>query len=115
MLIEFMTPAVPLWYMYMYTDIKELLHVDGIGFIAQGNLCSNMSVQCTPPSYPTFYGKMGVCRAINRRGGSNVYPQSVFWSKNKKNMQKLLLKIFNYFNIKNSLYIAWVCFHNVKY
>ena len=47
-----------------------------------------------------------------RRGGSNVYPQSMFWSQNKKNILTFLLKIFNYFNLRNSLYIAWACFRN---
>ena len=36
-----------------------------------------------------------------RRGGSNVYPQSMFWSKNKKNIQKFLLKLFIFYNLKN--------------
>ena len=31
-----------------------------------------------------------------RRGGSNVYPQSMFWSKNKKNIKHFQLKNFNF-------------------
>ena len=38
-----------------------------------------------------------------RRGGSNEYPQSMFWSKNKKNIykKKNLLKIFIFYKFKN--------------
>ena len=36
-----------------------------------------------------------------RRGGSNEYPQSIFWSKNKKNNKNFLLKIFNFYHLKN--------------
>ena len=35
-----------------------------------------------------------------RRGGSNMYPKSVL-SKNKKNIKNFLLKIFNFYNLKN--------------
>ena len=47
-----------------------------------------------------------------RRGGSNEYPQSMFWSKNKKNIKEFLLKIFIFYNFFKSLYIAWACFRN---
>ena len=59
----------------------------------------NMSVKCMPPYTPLLYSKAGVCRGIPNflifdlkhrlwvhRGGSNKYPQSMFWIKNKKNM-----------------------------
>ena len=40
-----------------------------------------------------------------RRGGSNVYPQSMFWSKNKKNSKYLLLIFFHFFaTLKISVY-----------
>ena len=42
---------------------------------------------------------------------SNEYPQSMIWSKNKKNIKNFLLKIFIFLLLKNSLYIAWACFH----
>ena len=45
-------------------------------------------------------------------GGSNEYPQSMFWSKNNKNNKNLLLKSFNFYNLKKSLYITWVSFRN---
>ena len=35
-----------------------------------------------------------------RRGGSNVYPQSMFWSKNKKNIKNFLLEIFTFYNLR---------------
>ena len=35
-----------------------------------------------------------------RRGGSNEYPQSMSWSKNKKNIENFLLKSFNFYNLK---------------
>ena len=46
-----------------------------------------------------------------RRGGSTVYPQSMFWSKNKKNIKIFLMK-FSFFKRKKSLYIAWASFRN---
>ena len=36
---------------------------------------------------------------LPRIGRSNVYPQSMFWSKNKKNIKIFLLKIFNFYNL----------------
>ena len=73
-----------------------------------------MSVQYIPLYKPHFYivklGFAGVCLFFlfllqnidcgYRRGGSNVYPQSVL-SKNKKNIKTFLLKIFIFYNFKN--------------
>ena len=39
-----------------------------------------------------------------RRGGSNEYPQSMFWSKNKKNIKIFPVKIF-IFTAKNNFCI----------
>ena len=36
-----------------------------------------------------------------QRGGSNMYPQSMFWSKNKKNIKKFLQKMFMFYSFKN--------------
>ena len=47
-----------------------------------------------------------------RRGGSNKYPQSMFWSKNKKNIQKNLSKIFNFYNLGKVSIIIWACLRN---
>ena len=47
-----------------------------------------------------------------RRGGSNVYPQSMFWSKNKKNIKSFPVKIFNFLQIRKNQCITWACFHN---
>ena len=41
--------------------------------------------------------------------GSNLDPQSLFWSKNKKN-KKFSDETFNSYNLKQSLYIAWASF-----
>ena len=46
----------------------------------------NMSVKCLLPQTPLLYSKTGICRGIpiclifapKHRGGSNVYPQSMF-------------------------------------
>ena len=65
----------------------------------------NLSVWFIPPCTPLLYSKTGVYRGIHYflifplkhrlwvlartasvRGGSNVYPQSMFWAKNKKNI-----------------------------
>ena len=47
-----------------------------------------------------------------RRGGSNVYPQSMFWSKNKKNIKNFPTKFSFFSPEKKSLYIAWASFRN---
>ena len=47
-----------------------------------------------------------------RRGGSNVYPQKYVLSKNKKKYQKFPTEIFQFLQLKKSLYITWVCFRN---
>ena len=39
----------------------------------------------------------------------------MFLSKNKKNDITFLLKIFNFFNLKKSLYIAWACIRYVSF
>ena len=36
---------------------------------------------------------------ISRRGGSNVYPQSMFWSKNKKNRYTPAYPSFYYIKV----------------
>ena len=38
-----------------------------------------------------------------RRDYSNEKPQSMFWSKNKKNIKTFLLKIFSYLQLKQNL------------
>ena len=42
----------------------------------------------------------GYSSELPRRGGSNEYPQSVFLSKNKKNIEIFLLKVFNFYNLR---------------
>ena len=42
-----------------------------------------------------------------RRGGSNVYPRSMFWSKNKKKYERFSTFFFQFLLLKTSLYIAW--------
>ena len=46
-----------------------------------------------------------------RRGGSNVYPQSMFGAKIRK-YPKLSIENFQVLELKKSLYIAWTCFRN---
>ena len=41
-----------------------------------------------------------------QRGCSHLYPQSLFWSKNEKNI-KTLLKIFNFYNLNSSHTLAY--------
>ena len=44
-----------------------------------------------------------------RRGGSNEYPQSMFWSKNNKNNP--CIPKFCYTNVGNEgVYFTWTCF-----
>ena len=46
-----------------------------------------------------------------RRGGSNEYPQSMFWSKNKKNMYTPANPIFFYIKVGfKGVYISQTCF-----
>ena len=47
-----------------------------------------------------------------RRGGSNVYQQSMFCENNKKNI-KILAENFQILKLKKSLFIAWASFRNV--
>ena len=47
-----------------------------------------------------------------RRGGSNVYPQSMFWTKVRKISKFFYWKFPNFYNLKKSLYIAWASFRN---
>ena len=85
----------------------------------------NMSVQCIPPCTPILYSKTGVRRGIPiflifvpkhrmwilvRRGGSNVYPQSMFWAKIIKNIKIFPMKFSIFTAEKKSLYIAWASF-----
>ena len=45
------------------------------------------------------------------RGGSNVYPQSMFGAKIRK-ISKIYQQNFQFLNLKTSLLIAWACFRN---
>ena len=60
---------------------KILIHVQTGIFL---NFAQNIDCGCTlePP----------------RQGGSNMYPQCIFWIRDKKNHKKFLLKILNFHN-----------------
>ena len=46
-----------------------------------------------------------------RRGGSNEYPQSMFWIKSKKNRYTLVNPSFFYIKVGfKGAYISWTCF-----
>ena len=46
-------------------------------------------------------------------GGSNVYPQSIFRAKIRKNIKKKIsAEIFQFLKLKKSQFIAWACFRN---
>ena len=45
-----------------------------------------------------------------RRGGSNEYPQSMYWSKNKKNSKPLQAPVFLYKSGEQGVYISRTCF-----
>ena len=47
-----------------------------------------------------------------RRGGSNVYPQSMFGAKIKNKYQTFSAENFQFLKLKKSLFIAWASFHN---
>ena len=49
-----------------------------------------------------------------RRGGSNEYPQSMFWSKNKKNRYTPAYPSFAIKVGYMGVFIAWTCFPDVK-
>ena len=86
--------------------------VDNDQEMTQSDHQENMSVKRLPPKPHFNVEKTGVCRGIHiilifaakhrlwvlvsRRGGSNVYPQSMFKAKNKKNIKIFQLKIFNF-------------------
>ena len=46
-----------------------------------------------------------------RRGGSNVYPQSMFWAKIRK-ISKLFYWNFQFLQFKKSLFMSWASFRN---
>ena len=50
-----------------------------------------------------------------QRGGSNEYPQSMFWSKNKKNIKHFHLKITIFTAREILQYIARTCLRNVMF
>ena len=94
-------------------------------------LCSG-SVYSLIPHTPLIYSKTGVYRGISiflifdpkhrfwvlvrtnspRRGGSNLYPQSVL-NKNKIKYQNFSSKKFPFLQFKKNLYIIWACFRHV--
>ena len=50
-----------------------------------------------------------------RRGGSNKYPQSMFWGKNKKSRYTPALPQFYYVKVGfKGVYFSWTCFPNVS-
>ena len=52
---------------------------------------------------------------VRTRGGSNVYPQSMFLAKIRKIKNKQNYhENFQFLLVKKSLYIAWACFRNVE-
>ena len=80
----------------------------------------NMSVKSKPPQTPLLYSKTGVCRGISiflifapkhrlwvlvrtasHRGGSNVYPQSMFLAKIRKIFKKNAMKFSIFTGEKN--------------
>ena len=89
----------------------------------------NMSVKCIPSPTPPLYSKTGVCTGIPiflifapkhrlwvlvrtasvRRGGSNVYPQSMFLAKIRK-ISNIFILICSILKLKNYMFIAWACF-----
>ena len=68
----------------------------------------NMSVKCIPPYTPLLYSKTGVCRGTepffflfllqNIDCGYSLEPPHSNVCKNKKNIKKFQLKIFNFHN-----------------
>ena len=49
------------------------------------------------------------------RGGSNLYPQSMFWSKNKKNRYTPAYPLVCYINVGYIYIHTQVCYINVGY
>ena len=49
---------------------------------------------------------------LPQRGGSNEYPQIYDLSKNKKKNQKFSTDIFQFLQLKKSLYTTWASFCN---
>ena len=50
-----------------------------------------------------------------RQGGSNEYPQSMFWIKNKKKYQNISIKNSIFLQFRKDLYVTWACFRNRFY
>ena len=47
-------------------------------------------------------------------GGSNVYPQSMFWAKNWKIVKNISNENCHFYSREKSLFIAWECFRICK-
>ena len=56
----------------------------------------------------------GYTLELPRRGGSNEYPQSMFWSKNKKNRYTVHTKVFIKVGYKG-VFISRECFPDQMY
>ena len=51
------------------------------------------------------------CGYTLERGGSNEYPQSIFWSKHKKKRCSPAYPSFCYIKVGlNGVYVSWTCF-----
>ena len=48
-----------------------------------------------------------------RRGGSNVYSQSMFFYRKYEKYQKISAENFQFLKFKKSMFIAWASFRNV--
>ena len=87
-----------------------------------------MSVKCVPPQSHFYIAKLGYAGvylfflfllqnidcgySLERRGGSNVYPPSMFSAKIYK-ISKISNVIFSFLQLKK-IYIAWANFRNVQ-
>ena len=108
-------------------QMKDVLNMDAFRFYI-GKTCPCNVYPLEPQFYIAKLGYAGVylfflflLQNIDcgysleppRRGGSNMYPQSLFRAKIRK-YQKFSTEFFHFLQFKKFLYITWACLRNEK-
>ena len=82
------------------------------------SLVKEAKLLCMPLDHPSFFSLRKHAHEINKdflalRGGSNEYPQSMFWSKNKKNRYTPAYPQIYYIKVGfKGVYTTRTCFHD---
>ena len=113
-------------------NLMSYLYLKYINNLDENNTSGKHDRVMYTPLEPFLYSKTEVCRGIPIfflfllqiidcgysleppwRGGSNVYPQSMFGAKKKeKYFKKNLLNFFQFLQLKKNMYLKWACYIN---